>query len=127
MNSAMVGTEMVLVVEDEPIVRKAACRILQLHGYRVLEATNGEEAIVAMQASDTPVDLVITDVVMPGMEGTTLVSYLRTSHPRTRVLYMSGYNPEYLQVRAAPDEAFLAKPFTFEGLAQRVREVLDGQ
>lgn len=124
----MVGTEVVLVVEDEPIVRSAACRILQLHGYRVLQATNGDEAIRAMQESDPSVDLVITDVVMPGMQGTALVTFLRTSYPRTRVLFMSGYNPDYLEVRMAADNApFLSKPFTYDGLAQRVRQVLDGQ
>lgn len=127
MTSPTSGKEVVLVVEDDATVRRAVCRILQLHGYEVLQANNGEEALRTIPQQPKPVDLVITDVVMPQMEGTKLVSLLRTSYPAMRVLFMSGYSADYLQMRgAAEDAAFMPKPFTFDGLARRVREVLDG-
>lgn len=119
--------EVVLVVEDERVVRSAVCRILALQGYHVLEAENGEDALKVMHAYGAPVHLLLTDVVMPEMEGTKLVAFLRSRHPQMRVIFMSGYNPQYLQLHPDMEDgiAFLAKPFTFEGLTQRVREVLD--
>lgn len=119
--------EVVLVVEDETVVRTAASRILRLQGYFVLEAENGEHALRVMHDYHAPVHLLITDVVMPEMEGTQLVALLRSWYPQMRVLFMSGYKPEYLNLHADVEDGcgFIAKPFTFEGLAHRVREVLD--
>jgi two-component system cell cycle sensor histidine kinase/response regulator CckA len=119
--------EVVLVVEDERVVRSAVSRILRLQGYRVLEAENGEHALKVMHDYHAPVDLLITDVVMPEMEGRELVALLRSWYPQMRVLFMSGYKREYLNIEPDEDDgvAFLAKPFTFESLAQQVRQVLD--
>jgi two-component system cell cycle sensor histidine kinase/response regulator CckA len=119
--------EVVLVVEDEHVVRSAVSRILRLQGYHVLEAEDGEHALRVTHAYRAPVQLLITDVVMPQMEGRELVALLRSWFPQMRVLFMSGYKPEYLNIE--PDEedgrAFLAKPFTFESLTKEVRQVLD--
>lgn len=116
-----------LVVEDENVVRSAVCRILRLQGYQTLEAANGEDALRVMHDYHAPVHLLITDVVMPEMEGRELVALLRSWYPRMRVLFMSGYKPEYLNIEPDLEDgrAFLAKPFTFDGLAQQVRRVLD--
>ena len=119
--------EVVLVVEDEQVVRSAVCRILRLQGYHVLEAENGESALKVMHEYHAPVHLLLTDVVMPEMEGRELVALLRSWYPQMRVLFMSGYKAEYLNIE--PDledgQAFLAKPFTFESLAQQVRALID--
>jgi two-component system, cell cycle sensor histidine kinase and response regulator CckA len=119
--------EVVLVVEDERVVRSAVCRILRLQGYHVLEAEHGEDALRVMHEYHAPVHLLITDVVMPEMEGRELVALLRSWYPQMRVLFMSGYKPEYLNIQPDADDgsAFLAKPFTFDGLAVHVRQVLD--
>ena len=117
------SSEVVLVVEDELVVRTAVCRILRLQGYHVLEAENGEDALRVMHEYHAPVHLLLTDVVMPEMEGRELVALLRSWYPQMRVLFMSGYKAEYLNIEPDADDgrAFLAKPFTFESLAQQVR------
>lgn len=119
--------EVVLVVEDEQVVRSAVCRILRLQGYQVLEAENGEDALRVMHEYHAPVHLLLTDVVMPEMEGRELVALLRSWYPQMRVLFMSGYKAEYLNIEpdAEDGQAFLAKPFTFESLAQQVRALID--
>jgi two-component system, cell cycle sensor histidine kinase and response regulator CckA len=119
--------EVVLVVEDETVVRAAVSRILRLQGYHVLEAEHGEHALRVMHEYHAPVHLLLTDVVMPEMEGTQLVALLRCWYPQMRVLFMSGYKPEYLNLNPDDEDgcAFIAKPFTFDGLAYRVRELLD--
>lgn len=119
--------EVILVVEDEPLVRAPICRTLRALGYFVLEANNGEHALVVMQEHHAPVHLVITDVRMPEMDGAELVRLLRDWYPRMRVLFISGYSHQYVESRAGTVDggAFLAKPFTMDALRARVRELLE--
>lgn len=121
------GSEVLLVVEDEPAVRAPICRTLRRLGYLVLEANNGEHALRVMQEHHAPVHLVITDVMMPEMRGTELVDLLRDWYPQMRVLFISGYSSQYLEARGGRVDggSFLAKPFSLEVLARRVRELLD--
>jgi two-component system cell cycle sensor histidine kinase/response regulator CckA len=122
------GTETVLLVEDEPAVRVLAARTLRDHGYTVLEAQNGEEALrLAAIYRRGPIHLLITDVVMPQMGGEVLAQAFRVAHPATRVLFMSGYaDSESFRTRVLGSEvSFLEKPFSPAALAVRVREALD--
>ncbi len=118
--------ETLLVVEDEIEVRTYAAAALRRRGYRILEAQNGEDALRIAASHDGRIDLVLTDVVMPGVKGPELVARLRSSSSVTKVLYMSGY-PETAvlqQARLEAGFAFLQKPFTSEILSAKVREVL---
>jgi PAS domain S-box-containing protein len=120
------GTETVLVVEDEPSVRRLAVLCLRAHGYRVLEAANGADAIrVALRIGNT-IDLIVSDVMMPGMSGPALIRELSVLAPRARALLMSGHADSAV-LDEAPELrfAFLAKPYTPERLAHKVREILD--
>ncbi len=121
------GSETVLLVEDEPGVRGLARDILHGHGYRVLEASNGAEALRIGQAHHGPIHLLLTDVVMPQMGGRELADRLTALRRETRVLYVSGYTDDAIlhQGISQTGVAFLEKPFTAGGLAQKVREVLD--
>jgi two-component system, cell cycle sensor histidine kinase and response regulator CckA len=121
------GCETVLVVEDEPSVRGLTVAGLAAHGYTVIEAGHGREAIERCATHDGPIDLVLTDLVMPGMSGQELAAELARLRPEARVLYMSGYT-DNVAVRhglVAPPFAYLQKPFTSGTLAQKVRDVLD--
>ena len=120
------GSETVLLAEDEPAVRMLARRILQRSGYTVVEAANSAEA-EARAASMPLIDLLLTDVMMPGGTGPDLFRRLATTRPSLRVLFMSGYAEKDLFDRAAIDRTapFLEKPFTVEALATKVRTVLD--
>jgi len=123
------GSETLLLVEDEAKVREPTRVMLERLGYRVLSAANGAEALVAAAAHPGRIDLVVTDVVMPTMNGAEMVSRLRTARPGTRVLFMSGYDDRIL-ARHGFDEAsveLLPKPFSGEALASRVRAVLDAR
>ncbi|HSD33445.1 MAG TPA: PAS domain S-box protein [Gemmatimonadales bacterium] len=120
------GGETVLLVEDEPGVRSLACRALRRFGYRVLEAGNGAEALKVARASQDPIHLLLTDVVMPEMGGRELALMLKRERPATRVLYTSGY-PDTAALQEEVQEAvvaYLPKPYTPEDLAKKVREVL---
>jgi len=124
------GGEVVLVVEDEPSVRAPIIRTLRNLGYFVLEADNGEHALRVMQEHHAPVHLVISDVMMPEMDGTELVTLLRGWYPRMRVLFISGYSPQYLEGQGGTKvhgSHFLAKPFGLDVLTRRVREILDSE
>jgi two-component system, cell cycle sensor histidine kinase and response regulator CckA len=122
-----VPAEVVLVVEDEAIVRAPICRMLRSLGYFVLEANNGEDALLVMQEYHSPIHLVVTDVMMPEMDGPTLVAMLRDWYPRMKVLYISGYSDELIEERGGQIDgsAFLPKPFSLQVLNARVREILD--
>jgi PAS domain S-box-containing protein len=125
--SEMRGSETVLLVEDEDQVRSLAAGILRKYGYRVLEARMAREAL-ALAAGGGPVDLLLTDVVMPEMAGPLLAEKLMSLRPSMRVLFMSGYTDDAV-VRHGILEAgaaFLQKPFVPEVLARRVRAALDG-
>jgi DNA-binding NtrC family response regulator len=121
------GTETVLLVEDEVVVRRLAKEILKHHGYRVLEAADAREALRIAQQERGPIHLLLTDVIMPLMSGRELVEQLRESRPETRVIYMSGYTDDVLAYRGdlGPDINFLQKPFAPEALAKKVREALE--
>ena len=122
------GTEVILVVEDEDAVRKVAVRILEARGYLVLAAADGEEAVERMAAHRGTIDLLLTDVVMPGLDGPSLAAQVRAQYPAVKVLFASGYIDDALSRRGviAEGTTFLPKPYTPTTLLQRVREVLDG-
>jgi len=120
------GPERILLVEDEPNVRRIARRILERNGYTVLEASNGAEALRILERRQEPIALVLTDLVMPEMGGRELASKLRIVSPTSRVLFMSGYTEDAVlrQSVMEPGAIFLDKPFTFDTLIRKVREAL---
>ena len=120
------GTETVLLVEDENAVRVLVRRVLDRMGYTVLEAEDGPTALRVMDQRGAPVDLLLTDVIMPGMSGRELADRLLESQPDLKVLFMSGYTDEAISQHGvlADGVSFLEKPFTPDLLLQRVREVL---
>jgi two-component system cell cycle sensor histidine kinase/response regulator CckA len=119
------GEESVLVVEDQPEVRRLVAEMLSHAGYTVLEASDGVEALAVLDADGAEVALVVTDVVMPRMSGRQLAERLAEARPDVRVLFMSGHDDR--ETAADGDRAaFLPKPFSPDSLARKVREVLDG-
>jgi CheY-like chemotaxis protein len=122
------GTETILLVEDEAAVRDLTVGILQSHGYRVLVASHGPEALRIQQTYQGPIHLLLTDVVMPQMSGRELADKLRQLRPGIRVLFMSGYADKRItrDNQFEPGTAFIAKPLTIEVLTQQVRRLLDG-
>ncbi|HQO26675.1 MAG TPA: PAS domain S-box protein [Acidobacteriota bacterium] len=121
------GSARLLVVEDEAMVRKMVCDILRSHGYRVMEAAGPDEALGLMAAESEPVDLVLTDVIMPRMNGRELYERLRQIQPGVRVLYMSGYPAEVIAEQGLVREAihFLQKPFSVRTFLETLRGVLE--
>jgi two-component system cell cycle sensor histidine kinase/response regulator CckA len=121
------GSETVLLVEDDAMVRRLAEATLERAGYRVFTAPSGGDALRLAAGRDGAIDLVVTDVVMPGMPGPELAQRLEASQPGLRVLYMSGYADDTMARHGVSEErvSFLAKPFTPDELARRVRDVLD--
>jgi CheY-like chemotaxis protein len=121
------GSETVLVVEDEESVRALACRILRERGYSVLEAADGMEALRITGEFAGEIHLVLTDVVMPGMSGRSLISQLETVRPTIKALFISGYTDNAIVHHGVldPNVAFLQKPFSADGLVRKVREVLN--
>jgi two-component system cell cycle sensor histidine kinase/response regulator CckA len=121
------GSETILVIEDEDIVRHLACRALKDHGYTVVEAGNGAKALSYVQAHPDAVDLVISDVVMPEMGGREFGLSLAALHAGLPILYMSGYTGEDVVQRGLldPGAPFQQKPFTPATLATKVRAMLD--
>jgi CheY-like chemotaxis protein len=121
------GDETVLVVEDEPALRKLVTSVLRSSGYEVLEAANMEDAVRAGDAHSTEVRLLLTDVVMPGGNGRQLASLLSNRHADLKVLFMSGYSEHVLleKTLAESSTSFLQKPFTPAQLLRKVRDVLD--
>jgi CheY-like chemotaxis protein len=117
----------VLVVEDEEAVRNMTARLLENEGYRVLVSGNGREALESIQRGMARLDLVITDVAMPDMNGHELAAHLRRLRPGLPVLFMSGYTDDEMVRRGLlePDHPFLSKPFTPEILAANVRQLID--
>ena len=120
------GTETVLLVEDEKAVRVLVRRVLDRMGYTVLEAEHGPQALEIMAQRKEPVDLLLTDVIMPGMSGRELADHLQRAHPGLKVLFMSGYTDEAISQHGVlvSGVAFLEKPFTPDILLRKVREVL---
>jgi CheY-like chemotaxis protein len=121
------GSETILLVEDEEAVRRLAAVILRSSGYTVLEARNGEEALGAYGKSASMIALLVTDMIMPGINGRDLAEMLRASRPQIGVLYISGYTDKAFDGDSTfgPGTAFLQKPFAPEALARKVRDLLD--
>jgi signal transduction histidine kinase/ActR/RegA family two-component response regulator len=121
------GTETVMVVEDESAVRTQIARALRAHGYAVLEASHSKEALRLAAEFVGEIQLLLTDVVMPEMNGKLLATQIQAAHPDIKVLFVSGYTNDVIVHHGVLDSnvAFLQKPFTTEQLARKVREVLD--
>jgi len=118
------GSGTVLLVEDEPMVRSVAERALTRHGYTVITAENGEDALQVL-AKGEPIDLLISDVVMPGMDGPTMVREARESRPDLKILFMSGYAEEQLRKSIDIENVnFLPKPFSVTDLAEAARRTM---
>jgi two-component system, cell cycle sensor histidine kinase and response regulator CckA len=127
--SSTQGTEaarVVLVVDDEPNVRDLVCRTLREGGYRTLEAAHGGEALDILEAGSDTVDLIVTDVVMPGMDGRELGRRLAQSRPTLPILYMSAYDVNDIFRRGSPRTSapFLQKPFPPDLLIDSVEQLL---
>ncbi len=120
------GSETILLVEDEPALREKLLGILDAAGYKVLVAGNGDEGLKMAFRDTSPIHLLLTDVIMPGLSGPQLARRVQGVRRETRVLYMSGY-PDAGETASVvqPGITFIAKPFTKEKLLQRVRQVLD--
>ena len=125
-NAAVGGSETVLLVEDEESVRQLVRDTLEAKGYKVVEAGDGEAGLAAAAKHEGKIDLVITDVVMPGLGGRELVERLAKTRPETKVLYLSGYTEDAIISEGTIESgtAFLQKPFTLQNLSRKVREVL---
>jgi signal transduction histidine kinase len=124
------GSETLLLVEDESSVRDLACKVLEVQGYRVLSASNGQEGLrMVREFNGQPIAMVITDLVMPQMGGKAMAHRLRAADPQLKVLFTSGYTDETILADAVlePGMAFLPKPYSPADLALKVREVLDKQ
>jgi CheY-like chemotaxis protein len=123
---AMRGTETVMVVEDQEAVRELAKTVLEAYGYRVLEASSGDAALAFVKQYSQEIHLLVTDVILPGMNGMDLSKRLRTLRPKLKVLFISGYPAEVISRRGVlePEVAYLPKPLSPESLVAKVREVL---
>ena len=119
--------ETILLVDDEETVRRFSSRVLAKHGFDVVSAGSGQEALETANGRATAIDLLMTDVMMPGMNGCQLAEMLLARRPYLRVLFMSGYAEDVLatNVGLVPGAAFLSKPFKPKTLVTKVREVLD--
>ncbi len=120
------GHETILVVEDEAAVRTLVCKVLAPKGYTVLEARHGQDALLVAAAHAGPIDLLLTDLVMPGLGGRSLAEQLAAPRPAMQVLYMSGYAADQVAEKGMLTAgALIAKPFTSERLLRRIRQALD--
>ena len=115
----------ILLVEDEDVVRSLARRVLEQQGYTVLESRDGYEAVELAEGDNRPIDLLLTDVVMPGLRGHEVANRVAASRPGIKVLYMSGYADEDLPGGEGDDRHFLEKPFSTDALARKIRELLE--
>jgi DNA-binding NtrC family response regulator len=124
---ARTGSETILIVEDDRQVMGLGTAILERLGYSVLPAASAEEALTLLKQKTRPVDLLLTDVIMPGMNGKQLFDKISASYPGMRVLFMSGYTDNVIAHHGViePGVHFIQKPFSVQSLAAKVREVLD--
>ena len=120
-------SETILLVDDEALLRQLVRIILQTRGYTILEASGGMDAIRICQQHEGPIHLLVTDVIMPGMNGQSLTEQVTTLRPHTRVLYMSGCADSTLLTLSErkTEIAFIQKPFTPDALTRKVRDILD--
>ncbi|MCB9419487.1 MAG: PAS domain S-box protein [Ardenticatenaceae bacterium] len=121
------GTETIMIVEDEPMVRKLARETLEAYGYTIIEADSPGDGLLIASSYEGVIDLLLTDVIMPNMNGRELYENIALIRPDIKVLYMSGYTDNVIVHHGVldPDVNFLQKPFTVRGLAQKIRSVLD--
>ncbi|HZE35673.1 MAG TPA: response regulator [Candidatus Eisenbacteria bacterium] len=122
--------ETILVVDDEPEVLGMTSSILRAEGYTIVATGDPREALRIARSRQEPLDLLLTDVVMPGMNGRELAGRLRVFRPGIKVLFMSAYSTETVEnygIRLAPGESFVVKPFAVADLSSKVRGVLNGQ
>ena len=126
--SRLRGDETVLLVEDEASFRELLRETLEAHGYSVLVARDGAEALHIAEAHGGPIQIMVTDVIMPGMTGPRIAELVSPARPEMRVLFISGYSDESVTRHGliGPGRAFLSKPFGGEVLLRSVREALDG-
>jgi CheY-like chemotaxis protein len=123
-------SETILLVEDDDQVRNLTLAILHREGYSVFSAGHGEAALALVDAHDGPLHMLLTDVMLPGMDGRQVFQKVAETHPELKVLYMSGYLvDEVVDSRGIQKKSanFIQKPFSIEELVERVRQVLDGQ
>jgi two-component system cell cycle sensor histidine kinase/response regulator CckA len=125
----LTGSATVLLVEDEDAVRSFAARALATRGYKVYEAASGVQALDVMNEHGSEIDLVVSDVVMPEMDGPTLLKHLRKANPQIKIIFVSGYAEEAFRNNLAEDETFtfLPKPFSLKKLAAAVKETLEAE
>ncbi len=121
----LTGSAKILFVEDEDAIRKFGTRALTNKGYKVIEAINGEDALQLINDTKPEIDLLITDIMMPEMDGTTLAKHIRELYPNTRIIFISGYAEDKFKSELGDNVAFLPKPFNLKELASKVKEVLD--
>jgi CheY-like chemotaxis protein len=121
------GGETILLVEDDPALRKMAAEVLRGTGYKVLTAPSGADALQVAAKHRGPLDVLLTDVVMPGMTGRELAGQITSRHPRIQILYMSGYTDDAIGHHGLHGQALriLQKPFTHDALVRHVREALE--
>ena len=121
------GSETILVVEDEFMVRELVCDTLRSSGFSILEAANGKQAIEIYSQNDKKIDMVLTDVIMPEMSGRKMIDTLRKNHPELVALFMSGYTDDAIIKHGVlePGMAYIQKPFSPKALIQKVKEVLE--
>jgi DNA-binding NtrC family response regulator len=119
--------ETILLVEDNEEIRKLAMEFLAKQGYKVLEAGHGDDGLSICKQHQGPIDLVVTDVVLPGIDGQELAEHLLTLRPGMKVVYMSGYPIDLITHQSISEtkKVFLQKPFKLDALVQKVREALD--
>jgi two-component system cell cycle sensor histidine kinase/response regulator CckA len=122
----LTGAGTILLVEDEDPVRLFSARALKNKGYKVLEAKSGEAALEVIYSAKETIDLLVTDVVMPRMDGPTLIKEVRRTHPDLKVIFISGYTEDSFRKRLDTEAAihFLPKPFSLKQLAGKVKEVM---
>ena len=122
------GTETILLVEDDPAVRSIVSKMLETRGYEIAGAADGQEAIIRFEAREFPIQLVLSDVIMLGLDGRETIKRIREIEPSTKVLYMSGYTDDAI-IRSAglgPGTGFIQKPFSGDEPSASVRKLLDG-
>ena len=120
------GTETVLLVEDDGDVREFVRDVLRAHGYEVIAAVDGAQALTLIEQHAGPIHLVVTDVIMPRMMGSEVAARITALRPSIKVLYISGYPGDAIVKQGVPEQAFVQKPFSVAALARRVRALLDG-
>jgi two-component system, cell cycle sensor histidine kinase and response regulator CckA len=125
MDESIYGDEVILIVEDADLVRELVADTLESYGYRVLSASRGDEALALVESHDGDIDLLLTDVVMPGMNGGQLAERLVALQPSIKVLFTSGYPDDVVRRHGgAVAHDFLAKPYLPEDLARMIRRLL---